>query len=70
MAQHIGETAYRLDLLSCVVLHGVHNMFHVPLPRDWQDNGVHADLPQIEIDGEAKYEVSGIERHRKHNRKL
>ena len=55
VTQRIGETAYRLDLSSCVELHGVHNVFHVLLLRDWQDNGVHADVPPIEMDGEAEY---------------
>ena len=64
MTQHIGETAYRLDLSSYAALCGVHNMFHVSLLCDWQDNGVHADVPPIEIDGEAEYEVSGIKGHR------
>ena len=64
MTQRIGETAYRVDLSSCAALHGVHNVFHVLLLRDWHNNGVHADLPPIEIDGDAEYEVSSIKGHR------
>ena len=64
MTQHIGEAEYRLALSSNAALHGVHNVFHVLLLRDWHDNGVHADVPPIEIDGEAEYEVSGIKGHR------
>ena len=60
MNQRIGKTAYRLDLSSRAALHGVHNMFHVSLLYDWQDNGVHADVPPIEISGEAECEVLGI----------
>ena len=64
VTQRIGETECRLDLSSCAALHGVHNMFHVLLLRDWQDNDVHADVPPIEINGKAEYEVSSIKRHR------
>ena len=67
MTQHICETAYRLDLSSHVALHGVHNVFHVSLLCDWHDNGVHADVPPIEIDGEADYEVSRIKGYRERN---
>ena len=70
MTQHIGETAYRLDFSFCEALHGVHSMFHVSLLHDWWDNGVHADVPPIEIDREAKYEVSGIKGHREQNGEL
>ena len=52
MTQHIGETAYRLDLSSHVALHGVHNVFHVLLLCDWLDNDVHADVLPIESDCE------------------
>ena len=34
------------------------------LLRDWLSNGVHADVPPIEIDGEAEYEVAAIKGHR------
>ena len=70
MTQHIGETAYRLDLSSYAALHGVHNVFHVLLFCDWHDNGVHTDVPPIEIDGEAEYKVSGIKGHREQNGEL
>ena len=70
MIQCIGETAYRLDLSSHAALCGLHNAFHVLLLRDWQDNGVHADMPSIEIDKEAEYEVSSIKGCREGNGKL
>ena len=63
----IGATAYRLDLSLHVALRGVHNVFHVSLLRSWHNNGVHADMPPIEIDGEAKYKVGEIKGHRVHN---
>ena len=37
------------------------------LLHDWQNNRVHADVPQIEIDGEAKCKVREIEGHRIRN---
>ena len=70
VTQRIGETAYRLDLFSCAALRDAHNVFHVSLLRDWHYNGVHADMPPIEIDGEAEYEVSGIKGHRELNGEL
>ena len=70
MTQQIGETAYRLDLSSCVALHGVHNLFHVSLLRDWWDNGVHADVLPIEINREAEYKVSSIKGYRECNGEL
>ena len=62
--ERIGNTAYRLDLSSRAALRGVHNVFHVSLLRNWLSNGVHADVPPIEIDGEAEYEVAAIKGHR------
>ena len=35
-------------------------MFHVSLLCGWLSNGVHADVPPILIDGEAKYKVAEI----------
>ena len=63
LTEHIGKTAYRLDLSSCAALHGVHNVFHVLLLCDWHNNGVHADVPPIEIHGEAEHEVGEIKGH-------
>ena len=54
---------YRLDLSSCVVLRSVHNVFHVLLLRALH-NGVHNDVPPIEIDGDTENKVSGIRNHR------
>ena len=45
-------------------LSGVYNVFHVSLLCGWLTNGVHADVPSIEIDGKAEYEVSEIKGHR------
>ena len=70
VTQRIGKTVYKLDLSSCAALCGVHKVFHVLLLRDWQDNGVHADMPPIEIDGEAEYEVAAIKGHRECNGEL
>ena len=39
-------------------------MFHASLPCGWLSNGVHANVPSIEIDGEAEYKVSEIKGHR------
>ena len=33
------------------------------LLRNWHNNGVHADVPLIEIDGEAEYKVEEIKGH-------
>ena len=64
--KRIRETAYRLDLSSCVALHSVHNVFHVSLLWAWHNNGVHADVPPIEIDVKVEYKVSGIKGHHEH----
>ena len=50
-----------------MALCGEHNIFHVSLLRDWLDNGVHADVLPIEMDGKAEYKVSGIKEHRECN---
>ena len=64
ITEHIDETAYRLDLSSHAALCGVHNVFHVSLLCDWQNNGVHADVPPIEIEREAEYKVGESIGHR------
>ena len=55
ITERIGATAYRLDLSSCAALRaalrGVHNVSHMSLLCNWHNNGVHADVPPIEIDG-------------------
>lgn len=61
--EYTGDITYRIDLSSCMVLCSVHNEFYVTLLCAWHNNGVHADLPPIEIDGQAEYEVSGIKGH-------
>ena len=60
VVERIGNTAYRLDLSRSAALSGVHNVFHVPLLCGWLTNGIHADVPPIEIDGEAEYKVFEI----------
>ena len=67
ITERIGETAYRLDLSLRAALSGVHNVFHVSLLCNWHNNGVHADMPPIEIDGEAEYKVGKIKGHRVRN---
>ena len=63
VTERIGNTAYHLDLSCSAALRGVHDVFHVSLLRGWLTNGVHANVPSIEIDGEAEYEVSKIKGH-------
>ena len=60
----IGNTAYRLDLSRSAAPSDVHNVFHGLLLCGWLTNGVHADVPSIEIDAEAEYKVSEIKGHR------
>ena len=52
-----------MDLSRSAALSGVHNVFYVSLLRGWLTNGVHADVPSIEIDGKAEYKVSEIKGH-------
>ena len=49
-----------MDLSRSAALSGVHDVFHVLLLCGWLSNGVHADVPSIEIDGKAEYEVAEI----------
>ena len=63
----IGDTAYRLDLSSCAALRGMHNVFHVSLLHDQQNNGAHADVPPIDIDREAEYKVGETKGHHMRN---
>ena len=64
VTEPIGNMAYRLDLSQRAALRGVHNVFHVLLLHGWLTNGVHADVPSIETNGEAEYVVSEIKGHR------
>ena len=41
-------------------------MFYVLLLCGWLTNGIHADVPLIEINGEAEYKVSEIKGHCEH----
>ena len=58
MTEHIGNMENSLDVLQCAALRVIHDMFHVLLLCGWLTNGVHADVPPIKIDGEAKCEVA------------
>ena len=60
----IGNTAYHLDLSRSAALRGVHDVFHVTLLCGWLTNGIHANVPPIEIDGKAEYKVSEIKGYR------
>ena len=62
----IENTTYCLDLLQSAALRGVHDVFHVSLFCGWLTNGIHANVPPIEIDGKAEYKVSEIKGHREH----
>ena len=59
----IGNMAYHLDLSCSAALSSVHDVFHVSLLHGWLSNGVHADVPSIEIDGKAEYKASKIKGH-------
>ena len=63
VVEHIGNTAYHLDLSQSSALRGIHDIFHVSLLCGWLTNSVHADVPSIKIDGEAEYKVSEIKGH-------
>ena len=52
-----------MDLSRSAALSGVHDVFHVSLLCGWLSNGVHADVPSIETNGEAEYEVAEIKGH-------
>ena len=61
--RRVGNTAYQLDLTSGGnrrALRGVHDVFHVSLLRPYHSNGLHAEVPGIEVDGELEFEVEAI----------
>ena len=64
VTERIGNMAYFLDLSRSAALRGVHDVFHVSLICGWLTNGIHADVPPIEINGKAEYKVSKIKGHR------
>ena len=70
VVERIGNVAYCLDLSRSAALSGVHDVFHVSLLHSWLSNGVHADVPSIEIDGKAEYKVSEIKGHRERQGKM
>ena len=63
VTERIGNTAYHLDLSCSAALSGVHDVFHVSLLHGWLTNGIHANVPPIEIGGEAEYKVSKTKGH-------
>ena len=67
ITEHIGQTAYSLDLSLRAALHGVHNVFHVSLLHDWHNNEVHANVLPTEIDREAEYKAGEVKDHRVRN---
>ena len=48
----------------------MHNVFHVSLLHDWYSNGLHVDVPPVQIDSEDEYKVEGIKGHQKRNSKM
>ena len=66
MLEHIGKTAYHLDLAASKrqALRGLHDVFHVNLLRSYRTNGLDYEAPLLEIDGEEHYEVQAIQKHR------
>ena len=59
-----------MDLSRSAALSGVHDVFHVSLLCAWLTNGIHADVPPIEINGKAEYKVSEIKGHCEHQGKM
>ena len=70
ITERIGATACRPDLSLHATLSGVYNVFHLSLLHYWHNNRVHADVPLIEIDGEAEYKVGEIKGHHVRNGKV
>ena len=67
MLQKIGKTAYKLDLSGGrhrQALQNIHDIFHVSLLRPHRDNGLGTDVLTIDINGEVKFEVEAILKHR------
>ena len=66
MLEHIGKTAYHLDLAAskCQALRGLHDVFHVNLLQRYRTNGLDYEAPSLEIDGKEHYEVQAIRKHR------
>ena len=54
MLEHIGKTAYCLDLAASKrqALRGLHDVFHINLLWHYQSNGLTYEAPPIKIDGE------------------
>ena len=48
------------------MLQGIHDVFHVSLLRAFDDNGLYAANPPVEVEGEEEFEVASIKGHRDH----
>ena len=67
ITRRIGQTAYQLDLTGGrqrQALQGIHNIFHVSLLRPYEDNGLGAAVPPIEVEEGQEFEVEKILQHR------
>ena len=67
MLQKIGEMVYKLDLSAGhyrQALRNIHDVFHVSLLRPHGDNGPGTDVSPIDINGDVKFEVEAILKHR------
>ena len=65
--EHIGQTAYQLDLTRGShrqVLQGIHDVIHMGLLKPYQDNGMQANAPPIVIDDNEEYKIKRILQHR------
>ena len=60
----MGPTAYKLDLSHSPALRHIHPVFHVNLLREFIDNGLHQQVPPIEVEGDKEYEIEAIVGHR------
>ena len=63
VTEHIGQTAYRLDLSGGKhrqALRGIHDIFNVSLLKPYKDNRMAANAPPVEIDEHEEYEIEKI----------
>ena len=66
MLERIGKTAYHLDQAASKqqALRGLHNVFHINLLQCYQSNGLDYEAPPLQFNGEERYEVQTIRKHR------
>ena len=62
VTEHIGETAYHVDLQG-KGLDGIHDILQVSLLRPYLSNGLSTEVPPVELDGELEYEIAAIKGH-------